>query len=483
MCPARHYLRASGDSDENLPLREHQQSLPPAPPLRHGFFEASPRIRRLLDSFDERAPLWILAGAFVLRLAALAVVDRFTGAIGQGFNTQASLEFAQIAANIVNGVGFSYQQVQGVWVPSAYMPPAYAYFLAGLFLLFGTQSTASFVVAQCVNVAVGSLTCLLIYRLGALWFTRKVGILAGWIAAAGYPTFVYMVVVPHSVTLYVALNCLLALILSSSKLDARRASLAGAVAGVLLLFRPETLLYYPVLMLMVLLKMGIRRSAFPIALFFLVLALVVTPWTVRNYLVLGHATPMTSLGGFNLWRGQNERATGAGRGPGSEWVTPELQRRFDSLPPTHDFEFRKDDIYRDEAVAFIKQHPMRSLALVPRKLFFYWVLEINDPRTHRPEYWVPWALLAPFFLLGCARSWYWRPRPWIAYIYLVASSVLVSVFFVLTRYRMFVDPFIFILAALGLVVVWERLRGQGIGRASALARPPQRPGQPTEGSR
>ena len=410
----------------------------------------------------------ILVLALLVRLAAIIWIDLSTDALVIAFPhagiPSPSGEFADLARNLLAGRGFSLFVVQGRLLPSAYMPPAYAYFLAGIFFLFG-DNAVGYVVVQLLNVLLGALLCVVVAQMGRSLFGKLVGVLAG-ILTAGFPTLVFVVTQAHPVTMYVLLNCTLLLLLLSARPESRLRTglLAGILSGILALFRPDTIAYLPVILLWLILttpkiRSGVRNAILFISCFLLV----VLPWTVRNYQVFGRLIPITSPGGFNLWRGQNEMTTGSGRGPGSGWVTPEIQSKIDKLPPTDDWEIRRDNIYREAALRSIRENPQRSLELVPRKLFYYWILNAGDSRTREPIYWLPWFLLIPFFLVGLVASARYGPGHWLLWGCLLVASGLASIFVVLSRYRLFTDPLVLILAALGLCIVFRELKARWQG--------------------
>jgi 4-amino-4-deoxy-L-arabinose transferase-like glycosyltransferase len=435
-------------------------------------------------------PRWmwvILAMALAARLAGVVWMDLRTDNLKVAFGNLEtdcpSSEYATLARNMLAGRGFSQFVVEGytpdggvtrsvpagcgfsifavggVMRPSAYMPPAYTYFLAGVFWGLGDGAFA-FIVVQLVNVALGAILCLIVAQLGNLIFGRMVGVLAG-ILMAGFPTFVFVTTRAHAVNMYVLLNYALLLVLISAKPTTRlrNSVFAGVLCGVLALFRAEMFAYVPIIVLWLMISAtGIQAVAKNVLVFVVGLVLVVTPWTVRNYQVFGKLLPITALGGFNLWRGQNEMTTGSGRGAGAAWSTPEIQQQTIMLPPTDDWEVHRDNIYRNAALRFMRENPRRVLALVPRKLFYYWILNTGDSRTRPVIYWLPWFVLLPFFLIGLFASFRYGLRCSLLWGYLLVACGLTSVFVVLARYRLFTDPIALLLAALGLYTVFNHSR-------------------------
>jgi Tfp pilus assembly protein PilF len=83
-------------------------------------------------------------------------------------------------------------------------------------------------------------------------------------------------------------------------------------------------------------------------------------------------------------------------------------------------------------------------------------------RRHAPILRLPlpgFGLLGPFALLGCVLAWPRRGWPRLIVVISVATSLLVTMFFVLTRFRMVLMPALCVLAAFGAVELLTRIRG------------------------
>jgi len=398
--------------------------------------------------------------ALLLRLLGVVFVDCHTDAPTTLFHwTGSAGEYPEVSYQIIAGHGFCFQVFDGQPMPSAYLAPGYAYLLAGAFWLLG-DGLLCFISLQIFHVILGTIICWIVFRLGELAFSRTVGLIAGYICAF-YPTSVFMSTQIHPAPIYIFLNLLVILLIMIAKRDRWRALIisAGLLQGLLILFRPQALVYTPFLALFLAarLKTGTRIVA-PV-LFIIVAAAVVLPWTARNYLVFGRFVPVASSFGFNLWRGQNDLPL---PGQHSDLVSRGVHPSLDAIPRDKNYELARDDIYRREAYAYIKADPARALVNAARKVAMFWTYNPYHAKGRQPLVWEPWLIVAPFFVIGLIYSVIRNRTAWILYVYLIMHTLFCAVFLCLPRYRMFIEPIIFIFAAAGFFLVFRKISLWGL---------------------
>src|SRR5215469_1385408 len=129
----------------------------------------------------------------VFCLAAMSYV--MLAIVVPGTDWTASGETARIAASVASGRGFSspFREPTG---PSAWVPPAYPYLLAGIFRIFGIFTVASYWVVVGFNIIVHASTCIVLYQVAGEAFGRR----TGWYAAmalAGFPFLFQPLVLLH----------------------------------------------------------------------------------------------------------------------------------------------------------------------------------------------------------------------------------------------------------------------------------------------
>jgi hypothetical protein len=187
-------------------------------------------------------------------------------------------------------------------------PPGYGLYLVAVYGTLGR----SFFAAQLVQNVLTSAACVVLVLLTSRLVSFRVGALSG-ILAAVLPHLAYTssFVLPDSLS---ALTLLLGMwALSVAHPDGRRSwwwsALAGAIFGATAWLRPNALLLPPFVAVVLLVVWRNRRRAVGHALAVLATAaLVISPITIRNYLLTGEVIPISINGGLTLWHGVTDVA-------------------------------------------------------------------------------------------------------------------------------------------------------------------------------
>jgi 4-amino-4-deoxy-L-arabinose transferase-like glycosyltransferase len=418
-------------------------------------------------SMSTRTLLLVALGtAFVLRLAALVL----KGDISQGANIWEYGEQGLCALANGGQLCTYYPSGNGTSYPSAYMPPLLSYLWLGLFHIFGDGSAARAVwLAANVAAALGCVA-LVFYLSLKLWPSRWAAFAAAMLVAT-YPTFVFVTATYHQTNWAVLL--LLGITAVAVKLATGGSPLVyGALGGLLCglgaLNRTEMLVIGPVLIALGavwrrrasdVVKIGVAGA--------LAMVLILAPWTVRNYETFGRFVPTAQSMGYNLWKGFNPHTIGSGN-QSEETNSPgwaELVSISESVPPGDDYEPRLQDRYMEAFTSDLESaSPQRLLGLTANKVLLLWGYDWTDRETTgRPAYVLPWLVVNILVLVGLVTAWRRRRtlRSAPATIYLAALGLL-TVAYAMTsvhaRYRMHIEPYLFILAGIGIEAVWLRFR-------------------------
>lgn len=346
--------------------------------------------------------------------------------------------------------------------PSSFMPPFYPFLLAGMMVLFPNNAL---LITRLLQAVVSAGSCLLVYKIGKGMFDKEeVGLLAA-LGAAVYPPFIGGTVEINTVTFDVLFLALaIYFLLRGEEKQRRNGFWAGLSLGLATLTRATALAVLPVIFAWLWLrsKNAIWHDVIkPFILILLVAFLVILPWTVRNYLVHREFILISSNGGLNFWIGNNEKATGEYAFPSG--TNLELFIRSLSLN-----EAQMDRLYYQEAFGFIHDHPRQFLRLLVRKTLYFWLFRPNIGSNYpnagkavflaKAFYVFSYILLLPLGALGIILSLgLWR-KLFLIYGLLVSQMMVHVLYFVGTRFRTPIDPYLLIFASFAIIISIDRVR-------------------------
>lgn len=415
----------------------------------------------------------------VLRVGLLAVLGTAHSPVS---------EFGVIGANLSHGDGYTYFAAfpdQGVVpaanlghglapaadvgydrpsafvgrpIPSAFMPPVYPAVAAAADAVTSSRP-AEIRVLQALNLGLFIVLAYMLFLLASLLLGPEVGALVA-LAAAVYPSLIYMTTQVSASNLYLPAECaMLFLAIRAVRFPQNRwcAAAAGGLVGVVGLLRPEGVVLGGLIAVMVVLSArrgGLRglRAFQTAAIVILVAAVPVGVWLARNTYTFGQPTvAITSQAGFVLWAGNHEGATGSGKtlshGRKARAIEQALFTRATELPPGRTYELRRDLLFRRAALSWIGHHPIEVTAGIVKKAALLAIVDPDDRRSLNPGNLASWAALVVLAAAGLRRL---RPRgpEWrLIVIYTVLSFIVPVLLVVLPRYRLPVDMVLFLPAA------------------------------------
>ena len=304
-------------------------------------------------------PLVIFGVALAARSAwvAYAPSDPFDGRLSLGD----AVFYHSSAASLAQGHGYVMPStplgMRG-W-NTAFWPPGYPFVLASLYRLVGPHVS----MAWGANIVLGTLTCVILYFVGRTAFSERAGFAAGLLLAVfpGHVFFSSLILSEVTFTFFITLAMLLILAVNRADDKGRplRVVLLGLVVGFAALTRGQGLFLIPVALVFWLSQTGDWARALPWATAtMLTAAVVILPWTVRNYVQMGSLVVISTNDGVNLYMGHNELATGRMMyNPGS-WA----DRVYADLPPSRR-EVATSNLLLREGLKYMFTHPGRELQL------------------------------------------------------------------------------------------------------------------------
>jgi hypothetical protein len=204
--------------------------------------------------------------------------------------------------------------------------------------------------------------------------------------------------------------------------------------------------------------------------------LVVVPWTIRNDHALHAFVPVSTEAGSAIGGTYNRNAQEQWHYPRT-WKWPRLLPALQPLLAKPLDEVAREHQLIDAGIDYIADHPAAPLLTiatnVPRLFGFagpaWWrhSADTMDLPEWSGDVAIAWlALAAPLILVGVYAAWRRRGPPW---LWLVPLLMLLSAAVVVgeMRFRAPVDPFLVLLAALGLdlALTWFRRPGGATPRS------------------
>jgi hypothetical protein len=442
--------------------------------------------------------------AFALRVWVVTVLS--------GHGEPLAYEHGRIAENLLAGRGFSIEFL-GTSGPTSQQAPFYPLLLTAVWACFGAGTPAAILAVQLLQCLAGTALVLVVAWLGWSLLPDRPSI--GWASAIGaaiYPTHLYAVThLQVAIWAALLLTTLLAVVISPRWRATRGgAILAGCLAGGLLLVEPILTLALPICAAAFWMAEGdgCWRSRFAraplarVALMAAVAALIITPWTIRNWWVHRQPIFIKSTFGYAFWQGNNAISRGTDKipKPSAQW----LQQQHDGtlagmdqalwearhetlyiddvlLKPTGYREFaglsepERSQLLRRRAWQFVRDHPAHYARLCLKRLQYFLLFDQTNPKAANRIYRVAtvvWLVLATLGLWLSRDRW---RSLWPTYAIFFAVALFHTLVIVSARFRIPVEPMTFIWAAAAVTPpVLRLLRREPI----RVHRPGEQPGGP-----
>jgi hypothetical protein len=401
------------------------------------------RFRTSLIRSIERMP----RGRFLVLLLVLATAARLMAVAYFPLEPMVDdAQFHRYALAMIRGEGYGAPGVR------AWFPPGMSLVLTGWYLV----TTASPLSGKILQVILGGVLVWQTLATARRLLPERLARVAALLVAASPTLVFYTATLGYEILL--ALVLLLSCRLAISIADGDRRSAAalvgiGALLGVGALVKPICLLV-PVLFAMTwwLLGANLVRAIGRAALVVIVMLLVISPWTLRNYRVLHAFVPISTNGGTTLYAANNPRATG-------------LAMQVEPVAGEID-EVSRDRLRMRTALAWIVSNPGRSLELSLTKLTYTWgtsssIMSVvstdrlppNAEAVCKAVLNVAWTALFVWCAAAALYTHGWSRRGIVPATLIIAYVFGIHLFYeALSRHHVPVVPLLCIIAAAGLGV-------------------------------
>lgn len=269
-----------------------------------------------------------------------------------------------------------------------FRPPFYPYYLSAVYRVFGHSKLAP----RLLQMLIGILSCAILFLVARKIFGDQIAFISGLIMAF-YWAFVFYEKELREVSLLVLFLPLLILWLMKlyEKPAIRRFVLCGFLLGIIIITRPNFLLFIPFAVgwLFVYSKLKDKKKKYlHIGIFLLCTILPISAVTLRNVIKGKDFVLISSNGGINLYVGNNPTATG-----NTIALPPEIPLfrnafMYSKIVKHVEGEVGKElkhsqvsSYFTRRALAYMKENPSRTIAMAFRKaLMFIGGVEIPSER-------------------------------------------------------------------------------------------------------
>ena len=437
-------------------------------------------------------------------ICLIGVAARVVSALLQGDTVSATpgaydqISYDMVARQVLAGHGFTV--VADWWPatkagqPTAHWSYLYILYVAASYAVAGLHPLAARLLQA---ILAGVLQPLLTWRIGNRILGRRVGLVAAALAVV-YAYFVYYAGALMTETFYI-LAILWSFDLATEMALERRSDggtprspgrrqwlLLGVALGVAVLLRQLFLLFIPVLLAWLVWTLSLsgdrksrrerdlRSTLVGVVLSLAVVAAMILPWTIRNYLAFDRFVLLNTNAGFVFFWANHPIY-------GTQFVPILPDGEYQALIPPElrglD-EAALDQALLEKGIGFVIQDPVRYLRLSLSRVPIYftvWPSEesgglSNVARTASAG--VLWPFMLGGILLSVAR---WRRSPdprrdsavLLVGLFVIAYSLIHILTWTLIRYRLPIDAVLLVFAAdagLGIVAEARSLRGKSRGQ-------------------
>ena len=381
------------------------------------------------------------------------------------------------------------QIAAGDWMGSEsfFRAPLYIYMLALIYKIFGH----SFFIPRLFQIFLGSLSCVLTYLIAKKLFNRTIGVLSGIIASLYGVLVLYDArLLLDSLTVFLDLVLVGLLILTAEKPKLINWLFCGIVLGLSAITRPNILIFVPFILIWMFFwfqkKSSVKKVLLRWAFLCLGVLLMVAPVTLRNYLADGDFVLISWQGGYNFYLGNNPQASGWSAT--AAHIDPTWWGGYDDAIRLAEEETGRklkpsqiSDFWLKKGMDFIVSQPGSWLKLMGKKISYFWKgYEIGNNENEylytnlssllnllmgKRILYIPFGLVGPLSLWGLVIGLKkWR-RFLLLYLFILSYSASVILFFVCSRYRIPVIPFLIMFASFSLWWIFQKIKHKEILQA------------------
>ena len=356
---------------------------------------------------------------------------------------------------------FGFRTVDQEVLPTIFMPPLYPIFL--YFIKSLTPNLSAYILTvQLLQTLFSIISTFYILKILSIFFSKKISYIGTWIFIL-FPANIFAVSQISSITIQILLITLFSYyFIKIIKTEQNKYLIFFSISTALLVFlRGEFFLFYLFSIFFILLKKKIKV----VIASFLITIFLVSPYLIRNYKIFGIIT-VTKSAGFNLFKGNNPRSTVEGSPmlnlEDIKKLSPKTYEKAIKIKKQDRYDLIIDNLYKEDAVKFILDDPLRYIKLYFLKLFAFIFFDTNStyPNYYNPFHIIPKIFISTTTVIGIILTINKKSLLNFFSLYYFLNALVFSIFFILPRYSLSLLPIQIILSSILLEEIDKQIKSK-----------------------
>jgi len=358
-------------------------------------------------------------------------------------DTRLDNEWGIIVNNLTDYGKFSLVNFGDFFVPSLFMPPLYAFYLY-FFKIFHFNNEIYIQVVLFSQIILSSFSVVIFYNINKLFFSNKICIL-GTLIFSLFPLHIYACAQISSIILqsFLMITFFYFFLKTMKENNFYNICFLSLASGLLILLRGEfiALFLLSILYLALFIKINLKSILIIILLTFVV----ISPYLMRNIIVLDTITITKSIG-FNLWKGNNPQTDVEGKNYIYDSIFDQedldLREQINKVPEDKYYEINLDKVFLSEGIKNINNDPIKYFGLYLKKILSFLFIDLNssNPYYYHPLHYLPVLFISITSIIGIILSKKNSYQINFLILFFIVNIAIVSVFFILPRYKLAIIP-------------------------------------------
>ncbi len=329
-------------------------------------------------------------------------------------------------------------------LPSAFMPPLYAYIVFIFKYIFSSYFDFVFVIIL-FQIILSTITCYLFYKIVLTYLDPHISFYTSVIFSL-VPISIFACVQISSITIQVFFLTyflyLLRLFSSEKKIKLKNLIILSLLSGFLILLRGEFILFYILTLIYFFCFFSKKYKLFLSSL--IITLFIISPYLMRNYYQFNTFTITKSIG-YNLLKGNNPNFKVEGN---PTYIENKFNKKDLVIATDKRYEINLDNFYKQEAIKNITSDPFLYFKNYLLKVFSFIFLDFNSSYENYFNVFhiLPKIVLSIFSLIGAIISLQKKGYNQYLSLYFFSNIFFFSIFFILPRYSLILLPIQFLLS-------------------------------------